>query len=153
MKKPRQEAVSTQSLLLAAYQLTARQLVAALNAAGHAEIRPKHGAVFGNIDLDGSRATEIAQRAGISKAAIGELIDELEKFGYVTRQADKVDRRAKLIVPTKRAREVMDLVRSFNSALERRLVKSLGADRYAELRSALLTIAPDTQPQPRSRPR
>ncbi len=152
MKKSKQDAVSTQSLLLAAYQVTARELVTSLRKAGHDGIRPKHGALFANIDLDGTRATEIAQRAGISKAAIGELIDELEKFGYVTRHADKEDRRAKLIVPTQRARDVLKLVRSFSAALERRLQKELGATRYAELRAALFLIAPATEPQPRVRP-
>lgn len=142
--------MSTQSLLLAAYQVTARELVAALNAAGHPEIRPKHGALFANVDPDGSRATAIAQRAGISKAAMGEMIDELEKLGYVRRTADEADRRAKLIVPTERAREVMNLVRTFNSSLERRLIETLGAHRYGELRAALFKIAPDTEPQPRS---
>lgn len=143
--------MSTQSLLLAAYQITARELVGALHLAGHKDIRPKHGALFANIDLAGSRATEIAQRAGISKAAIGEMIDELEKLGYVTRRADKEDRRAKLVVPTKSARDVLGLVIRFNTSLERRLLKSLGATRYAELRAALLSIAPGTKAQPRTR--
>ena len=142
--------ISTQSLLLAAYQVTARDLVATLHLAGHADIRPKHGALFANIDLDGSRATVIAQRAGISKAAVGEMIDELEKRGYVSRRADKEDRRAKLVVPTKRARDVLDIVLRFNNALERRLRTSLGTTRYAELRAALLCIAPDTPAQPRA---
>ncbi|MEO6913946.1 MAG: MarR family transcriptional regulator [Candidatus Baltobacteraceae bacterium] len=149
MKKSKPQEVSTQSLLLAAYQLTARELVAALRRAGHDTIRPKHGALFGNIDLGGSRATDIAQRAGVSKAAIGEMIDELETTGYVTRSADPKDRRAKLIVPTARAREVLQLVSNFNAALERRLRKDLGATRYAGLRTALFALAPDTEPQPR----
>lgn len=124
--------------------------MASLKSAGHDAIRPKHGALFANIDLEGTRATEIAQRADISKAGIGELIDELEKSGYVTRQADKTDRRAKLIVPTPRALEVLKLVRAFNAALERRLQKELGAARYAELRAALFAIAPAPPTQPRT---
>jgi len=120
-----------------------------LKSAGHDVVRPKHGAVFANIDLKGTRATEIARRADISKAAVGELIDELEKSGYVIRQADKADRRAKLIVPTPQAVEVLKLVRAFNAALERRLKKELGATRYAELRAALFVIEPATPIQPR----
>jgi DNA-binding MarR family transcriptional regulator len=141
--------VSTQSLLLAAYQATARELVAALRDAGHDNIRPKHGALFGNIDRAGTRATEIALRASISKAAMGEMIDELEALGYVKRVADAADRRAKLIVPTERAHAVLDAVRAFNATLERRLRKKLGAASYANLRDALLSIAPDAEPQPR----
>lgn len=141
--------VSTQSLLLAAYQATARELVETLRDAGHEHIRPKHGALFGNIDRAGTRATEIALRAKISKAAMGEMIDELETLGYVKRIADAADRRAKLIVPTERAREVLDAVTAFNATLERRLRKKLGAARYANLRDALFLIAPDTEAQPR----
>ncbi|HZZ65499.1 MAG TPA: MarR family transcriptional regulator [Candidatus Baltobacteraceae bacterium] len=149
MRTEKQRAVSTQSLLLAAYQATARELVAALERAGHVDIRTKHGAVFANIEGTGTRATVIAQRAKLSKPAMGEVIDELERLGYLTREPDPQDRRAKLLVPTKRGREVIRLVVAFTASLEQRLQKELGAKRYADLREALFAIAPDTQVQPR----
>lgn len=132
----------TQSLLLYAYQATARELVHWLHAHGHAAIRPKHGAVFANLDQAGTRATALAERARIGKAAMGELIDDLERLGYVVRRADPHDRRAKLVVPTAATLAVTRLVHAFNRRLEARYRRVLGARAYAALRTSLRTLAP-----------
>src|SRR6185437_15296416 len=81
----------TQSLLLYAYQDSARALIATLHERGHARIRPKHGAVFANLDKRGTRASVLAERAGMGRAAMGELIDDLERMGYVRRALDPAD--------------------------------------------------------------
>jgi DNA-binding MarR family transcriptional regulator len=132
----------TQSLLLAAYQDTAAELLAALARAGHGAIRHKHGAVFANLDPQGTRPSVLAERAGITKAALGELVDELERLGYVRRRPDPTDRRAKLVVPTPAAREVAGLVQRVNRGIERRYRRRLGDQAYTGLRDALLAIAP-----------
>jgi DNA-binding MarR family transcriptional regulator len=132
----------TQSLLLAAYQDTAAELLEALARAGHGAIRHKHGAVFANLDPQGTRPSVLAERAGITKAALGELVDELERLGYVRRQPDPTDRRAKLVVPTPAAQEVARLARRVNQGIERRYRKQLGEQAYRALRDALLAIVP-----------
>jgi DNA-binding MarR family transcriptional regulator len=132
----------TQSLLLYAYQASARDLVRWLHRHGHAAIRPKHGAVFANLDRAGTRATVLAERAGIGKAAMGELVDELEELGYVERRPDAEDRRAKRVVPTAAALEVTRLVHAFNRSLEGRYRRLLGARAYESLRAALRAMAP-----------
>lgn len=140
----------TQSLLLYAYQASARGLVGWLHRHGHVAIRPKHGAVFANLDRAGTRATTLAERAGIGKAAMGELIDELERLGYVVRQPDPQDRRAKRIVPAPTAIDVTRLVHAFNKRLEARYRRQLGTKDYEALRRSLRAIAPDGGPiQPR----
>ena len=142
----------TQSLLLFVYQATARELASALNRAGHAAIRPKHGAVFANIGADGTRATELAQRARMGKAAMGELVDELERLGYITRRPDPHDRRAKLVVPTAAALQVTALVHRFNRDLETRLRRVLGREAYESLRASLVQLAGRNDLQPRIPP-
>lgn len=142
-------AAYTQSLFLYAYQASARELTAALHRQGHPAIRPKHGAVFANIDREGTRATTLAERAGMGKAAMGELVDELERLGYVERRPDPSDRRAKLVVPTERALEVTRLVHAFNRRLEVRYRRLLGKDAYETLRAALAAISPRHERQPR----
>ncbi|MGE5147484.1 MAG: MarR family winged helix-turn-helix transcriptional regulator [Candidatus Eiseniibacteriota bacterium] len=141
----------TQSLLLYAYQASARELVRALRDHGHDAIRPKHGAVFANIDREGTRATTLATRAGMGKAAMGELVDELERLGYVERRPDPSDRRAKLIVPTTLALQVTRLVHAFNRRLEARYRRKLGAKAYESMRTSLGAIAPSGYRQPRIR--
>jgi DNA-binding MarR family transcriptional regulator len=141
----------TQSLLLFAYQRSARELTEHLHSQGHAAIRPKHGAVFANLDRDGTRPTVLAQRAGIGKAAMGELIDELERLGYVERRPDPGDRRAKLVVPTPAALEVTRLVHAFNRTLEARYRRRLGKQAYDAFRRSLLTLSDRDDLQPRIR--
>jgi DNA-binding MarR family transcriptional regulator len=132
----------TQSLLLYAYQTSASGLVQALHRAGHTSIRPKHGAVFANVDRAGTRPSELARRAGMTKAAMGELVDELERLGYVRRVADPTDRRARLVVPTAAAIAVARLVVRVNEREEARYREQLGRRAYATLRRGLRRIAP-----------
>ncbi len=139
----------TQSLLLFAYQVSARELTEHLHRHGHAAVRPKHGAVFANVERDGTRASVLAHRAGIGKAAMGELIDELERLGYVKRRPDPSDRRAKLVLPTSAALEVTRLVHVFNQRLETRYRRKLGTPAYESLRRALQTLAGVHDVQPR----
>jgi DNA-binding MarR family transcriptional regulator len=139
----------TQSLLLYAYQASAGALLRTLRDKGHVQVRPKHGAVFANIDAKGTRPSVLAARAGIGKPAMGELIDELERLGYVQRTDDPADRRAKLIVPTERALEVTQAVHEFNLALEADYRALLGEDAYRSLRSSLTAIGARNDVQPR----
>ncbi|MGN6767575.1 MAG: MarR family winged helix-turn-helix transcriptional regulator [Rhizobiaceae bacterium] len=142
----------TQSLLLYAYQGSAGALVQTLRARGHLAIRPKHGAVFANIERQGTRPSVMAERAGIGKAAMGELIDELQRLGYVRREPDPSDRRAKLVVPTDAAVEVTNIVHEFNMNLETTYRELLGEEAYQALRTALQAIAPRNEMQPRLPP-
>jgi hypothetical protein len=58
--------------------------------------------VFAQIDPAGSRLSELARRANMSPQAMGELVDELESLCYLIRRPDPRDRRAKLIVLTRK---------------------------------------------------
>jgi DNA-binding MarR family transcriptional regulator len=64
---------------------------------GAPRIRPAHTSLFPHIDLAGTRLTELAKRMGISKQAVGQLVDELEQLEVIERIADPEDGRAKLI--------------------------------------------------------
>jgi len=67
-----------------------------LRTRGH-RIQPAHASVIVHLRTEGSRLTALAQRAGMSKQAMGKLVDELEALGYVERLADPADGRAKLV--------------------------------------------------------
>src|SRR5687768_11505289 len=71
---------------------------------GFEGIRFAHGSVFRHIDLEGSRLTTLAERSGLTKQAMGELVGELESHGYLERIADEADRRAKIIRLTPQGR-------------------------------------------------
>jgi len=57
---------------------------------------------------EGMLQTDLARILDVGKVTIGGLIDRLETSGFVVRRPDKLDRRAKRIVITKRGHEVLD---------------------------------------------
>lgn len=72
---------------------------------GH-QLQTAQTKVLVHLDMDGTRLTDLAQRAGISKQAMGKLVDELEKLGYVCRDPHS-DGRAKTIQFTKKGRKLL----------------------------------------------
>jgi len=124
--------------LLARFQ---RELYTTLGAAGHHQLRPRHGAVMAYLDPGGTRASELAERSGAHKQVIGTLVDELETLGYVTREPDPADRRAKLIVPSAKGRDQIAAARAVIAGLERSYAEQVGADRFAAFKEVFAEIA------------
>jgi len=116
------------------------ELYARLEEAGHKELTRLHGAVIAHLDEEGTRATELARRSGRHKQIIGRIVDELEELGYVERRPERVDRRAKLVVPTELGREAMRLSDEIILDIERRQAASLGQARYDDFKQALRTV-------------
>ena len=128
--------------ILAARLLFAIQdeLYARLEDAGHGELTRLHGAVIAHLDEEGTRATELARRSGRHKQIIGRIVDELEELGYVERRPERTDRRAKLVVPTERGREVMRLSDEIIRDIERRQAAALGNAPYDEFKRTLRAV-------------
>ena len=104
------------------------------------DIRISHGCVFGNIDPDGSRLTDLAERARMTKQSVGEVTSDLEQRGYVERVPDPSDGRAKIIRLTERGRAAQALGIEVIDELEQEWAERFGADRVAALRDALEVI-------------
>jgi DNA-binding MarR family transcriptional regulator len=109
---------------------------------GYGDIREGYGCVFGFIDIDqGSRLTELAERSGLTKQAVGEVIPELEQLGYLTREPDPRDRRAKIIKLTPKGRDACLTGRRLFAEIEREWAEELGEELLAGLREAAERIA------------
>ena len=132
--------VFTGTLLLHAFQGFQRRLFDGYRQRGDDGLRPKHGAVIANIDPQGTRPSVLAERAAMTRPAMGELIDELELTGYVERVPDPNDRRAKLIKPTAKTLARQRLAREVNGEIEAAYTKHLGPQRYRQLRQALAEL-------------
>jgi DNA-binding MarR family transcriptional regulator len=104
------------------------------------DIRISHGCVFGNIDPEGTRLTELAERARMTKQSVGEVTSDLEQRGYVERVPDPSDGRAKIIRLTERGRAAQALGIGLIDELEQEWGERFGAERVAALREALETI-------------
>ena len=106
--------------------------------AGYPDIRPGHGCVFGGIDPEnGSRLTDLAERAMMTKQTVGEVVSDLEKRGYVERVPDPDDGRVKIIRLTSKGRDVYFTGWRLNDELENEWAARFGQDCVAALRGAL----------------
>jgi DNA-binding MarR family transcriptional regulator len=121
---------------------------------GHPDVREGHGCVFRFIDEHGCRLTELAERAGYTKQAVGEVVVDLEGLGYVERVPDPADGRAKIIRLSERGREAQALARRIFGEIEREWAERVGEERMATLRevleelTALEPAAPTAAAQP-----
>ena len=79
-----------------------RRICRGLAARGHTDVRPSHSAVFSNLGTGAVRVTELARRAQVTQQAMGKMLKELERMGYVARDIDGSDKRAKEIRLTQR---------------------------------------------------
>ncbi|MCA9668342.1 MAG: MarR family transcriptional regulator [Myxococcales bacterium] len=112
-------------------------------------IRTAHTSVFPHIDLEGTRLTELARRVGVSKQAVGQLVDELVEMGALERVPDPSDGRAKLIrFSSRRGRRITDGL-AVLMQIETELARELGrsdtpapADKMAQLHDLLLELLP-----------
>ena len=74
--------------------------LALANLASRAQVNAAHIHITRHLALRGSRLTDLAQSAGMSKQAMGDLVDQCEAWGLVTRQPDPHDKRARRVVFT-----------------------------------------------------
>jgi len=128
------------ALLTRAKDITIELLHRRLGEEGFEGIRYRHGSVFRFIDPKGSRLTVLAERSGLTKQAIGEVVDELERLGYVERVADPNDRRAKIIRLTRRGVAGQVAAARILGDIEQRWARHLGQDRITMLRRTVEEI-------------
>lgn len=95
------------SLLRRTGQLMADEITERLDAAGYPSTPPPYHTVFENLDPEGTRLTVLAKRAGLTHQSMGELVQELERRGYVERVPAPSDGRARLVRLTDEGRDVV----------------------------------------------
>jgi DNA-binding MarR family transcriptional regulator len=122
-----------------AYSLLGFRIVDGVVGAGFPQ-KPSHSAVFAQIDPTGSRLSELARGANMSPQAMGELVDELESLRYVVRRPDPRDRRAKLIVLTKKGEACVEAGRITVEGLEDEITQRLGQRGHDQLRRMLAKL-------------
>jgi DNA-binding MarR family transcriptional regulator len=97
--------------------------------------------VLAHIDIaTGTRATVLAERAGVSKQAIGEVVDDLVSRGYVRRAPDPADARAKLVQLTRRGQKLIDAAYEVIAGIEDALVAAAGPRSVAATRKTLAAL-------------
>src|ERR1700735_1730254 len=84
-------------LCYVAHRAMETRVFEAVAAAGFGDITTAQGRLFARIGPQGTRVTELAEHARITKQTAGFLVDQLERAGYVRRVPDPADARARLV--------------------------------------------------------
>lgn len=70
------------------------------NLAARDQISAAHIHITRHLSLQGSRLTDLAEAAGMTKQAMGNLVNQCEAWGLVRRETDSRDARARRVVFT-----------------------------------------------------
>jgi DNA-binding MarR family transcriptional regulator len=127
-------------LLLDAFRSLDREITTALEDRGAGELRPSQAVALLQVERTGTRLSELAQRAGITKQAMMQLVDDLQEMGCVRRVPDPQDSRAKIVRLTARGLRLRASARKAIQAVESRIQRRLGGRRYEGLRGLLVEL-------------
>jgi DNA-binding MarR family transcriptional regulator len=137
--------IKTEDMLIGALlrvpaQAIHRRIIDELNAAGFEELRVPHMAVLQFPGPDGVRPGTLAERAGISKQAMNQLLRSLEDLGYIVRSDAPNEGRARIIRFTKRGRAAYSKINDILRDIEREWNAELGPRRFVQLKELLSRV-------------
>ena len=104
-------------------------------------VRGSIGRILSLVPPEGARPTALADGAWITKQSLGERIREMERLGWVTMDADPVDKRARVVHRTELGNRVLATAERTIAAMEAEWSATVGADRYTVFRSVLAELA------------
>lgn len=128
-------------LMLLACQEFVRDLRTYVAEQGFAEQGRSDGFVLRVLDVAPMTVSELAERLEITKQGAGQIVDDMERRGYLQRRPDPRDGRARLLHLSDLGSQVLAAARRFHHAYERRLVRDHGAEAVATFRTLLTAMA------------
>jgi DNA-binding MarR family transcriptional regulator len=128
------------ALLRVPAQAIHRRIVKELNAAGFEELRVPHMAVLQFPGPDGARPGTLAERGGMSKQAMNQLLRSLEGLGYIVRTDASDEGRARIVRFTKRGRAAYSKVHDILRDIEHEWSAELGPKDFAQLKKLLARV-------------
>jgi DNA-binding MarR family transcriptional regulator len=119
---------------------------AALAEAGFTDLSIAQGRIAARIGPDGTRVTDLAEQAGVTKQTAGYLVDQLERAGYVRRVPDPTDARARLVRIADRGVAAREVAKATEARVEAEWAAHLGPRATEQLRRALTRLRDVTDP-------
>lgn len=98
------------------------------NLAARGQVGAAHIHITRHLAVGGSRLTDLAASAGMSKQAMGDLVDQCEAWGLVTRALDAHDKRVKKVVFTASGLHWLQAFRSAVTQAEAEFRQAVGTD-------------------------
>jgi DNA-binding MarR family transcriptional regulator len=133
-------------LLFIPYRAMETRVFQALAAAGFDDFTPAQARVLQRIGPNGTRLTELAEAAQVTKQTASHLIDQLERTGYVRRLPDPSDARARLVSIAERGIAALPVAAAAVAEVELEWRAHLGERRWTQLRQALTRLREITDP-------
>jgi DNA-binding MarR family transcriptional regulator len=133
-------------LLFIPYRALETRVFDALAAAGYDDFTPAQARIFQRIGPNGTRLTDLAEQAQVTKQTAGFLVDQLERAGYVRRTPDPTDARARLVQIAPRGHKTIPIAAAAVADVEAEWSTHLGPTRTTQLRQALTTLREITDP-------
>jgi DNA-binding MarR family transcriptional regulator len=128
------------ALLRVPWEAVQRHMLERLHEHGFDDLDAAHLNVFQYPGPQGARPTELAARLRISKQALNYLLGQLERLGYLERQADPDDLRSKRVGLTPRGTAAIEVIRTAVGEVETAWAEQLGEKRFAQLRDLLVEL-------------
>ena len=132
-------------LLLLADQEFVRSLRAATAELGFDDQGRSDGFVLRTLGDGPTTINGLAERLAITKQGASQIVDDMERRGYVERRTDPSDARARLLHLTSRGEAALSAARKFHQSYERRLRREFGDEAIDTLRAVLTSMVGDAQ--------
>ncbi len=132
-------------LFFVAHRAMEQRVLDHVRRAGH-DVTVAQSRVAARIGPEGTRLTELAEAAQVTKQTAGFLVDQLEKAGYVERVPDPSDARARLVRMAPRGREVVALAREVEAEVREEWETHVGAAEFARLEETMARLRAITDP-------
>lgn len=142
----RAEELNLGLLCFIAYRAMETRVIEALTAAGFDDVTVAQGRVFARIGPKGTRVTDLAEQARITKQTAAFLVDQLQRAGYVRRVPDPADARARLVQIAPRGEAAVAVARAAEAEVEAEWTRHLGKQAASQLRRALTRLRDITDP-------
>ncbi len=94
---------------------------------------------------EGMRVTDLAERVGMTKQALGEFANDLEARGLLRSLSDPTDRRVRILKPTRRGLAAVAAADEVIGRLEERWRERLGPREWDRLRTSLTVLHNDAE--------
>jgi len=124
-------------MLRVVWQWVRDEMYAGIVAAGYDDLNAAHVGLWRYPGLDGLRPSQLADRAGITKQSVNDLLGHLERHGYLGRVPDSADGRARVILLTSKGRRLEQTIYAEAGAAQLRIAEILGPRRFAQLHGSL----------------
>jgi DNA-binding MarR family transcriptional regulator len=138
--------LNTGLLLFIAHRAMENRIFEALAQAGFDDFTLAQARVMQRIGPDGTRLTQLAEAAQVTKQTAGHLVDQLERTGYVRRTPDPTDARARLVRLAERGTAAQPVAAAVLAEVEEEWRAHLGERRWRQLREALTSLREITDP-------